>query len=163
MIEFVFIISVTGLACYFMYYHLVYDLSFKEIYDLKIKNKIPFLMNKRDKLLLQGLEIITELRNKFNMNKTDKLYHLVLEILAYYEATNKSFNELDHFIKLKVLPLKGIVNQMNNNKTERIYIECYNDIFDTALVDITKTKQKLMVHDEKITNIDLKVLKSYFS
>lgn len=163
MIEFLFIIIVTGLGCYFMFYHLIYDLTFKEIYDLKIKNKIPFLMNKRDKMLLQGLEIITELRNRFNMNKTDKLYQLVLETLAYYEATNKSVSELDHFIKLKVLPLKSVANQIIKSKTDQKCMEHYNDILDTALVDIAKSKQKLIVHDEKVAIIELKVLKSYYS
>lgn len=163
MIEFGFITGVIFLSCYFIFYHLVYDLSFKEIYDLKIKNKIPFLMSKRDKILLQGLEIITDLRNQFNMDKTDKLYQLVLETLAYYEASNKSVSELEHFIKLKVLPLTSIINQIVKNKTEQKYIERYNDILDTALADITKFNQKLIVHDEKITNIDLKVLKSYYS
>jgi len=151
-----------------LYHHLINELTFNEIYDLKIKNKIPFLMSKRDKLLLRGLETITDLKKQFlkkqfNSAKSNKLYSLILETLAYYETTNKSVNELESFLKLKVFPLKSISNQYIRLEYGHKYIEAYTAILDDAILDIEKTNQMLLSHDEKIASIDLKVLKSYYN
>lgn len=150
--------TITVLFCYFLYFNIVEELTFTQIFELKIKNKIPYLMSKKDKILLNAISITNTLRVVFKNELTYNINKNVIDILSFYESNKYDISDINFFIQSKVLPIEQIIhhtNRLENTNELEVILSHVNN-------NLIQYKDNLITKDKKINEIELKVLKSFY-
>ena len=148
------------LACYIAYFVVIDELTLRQIYELKIKTRIPFLLSEKERVLLNAIKIVTEFKTYFKTDKAKSIHATIIDILSYYESKKADIPEISHFVRLKIEPLEKIVeNYKKDNISMNNAIELMNDI-DLSLI---KYKSNIDDKSQRINTIELKVLKSFYN
>lgn len=156
----------TLVGSFFAYYYMIDELTLKEIYNLKIKTKFPFLLSKQDYLLLKSLEILKNLNTHFKNSMNEEFYNSVITLLSMYENEN-NFSKIENLYKLKLEPLGKLLSKLRQldvvkGSESQIFLN-YRGVLDDAMVDIINHSKSIEEKENKIEAINLKVLKSYYN